>query len=166
MILRAVVLILLLSAAGNAQTNNSEVPEKAPNWISLPSALKEASAEDDKIMVFIYTDWCGYCRRMIQNTFQDDAVLSYLGDKFQTVRVNAESDNEIELDGQVVTEAQLAGALGATGFPTMVFMEPTGKYITHLPGYLEPSDYMCVLSFIGTGNYESMEYGEHLETCS
>ncbi len=164
--MRTVLLILLFSAAANAQSIDFDAVDKSPEWTPLPSALQEASAQDDKIMVFIYAEWCGYCRRMVHDTFQDDAVLNYLVDRFQSVRINAESDAEITLDGQVVTEAQLAQALGATGFPTVVFMEATGKYITHLPGYLEPSDYMCVLSFIGTGNYESLSYSEHLETCS
>jgi thioredoxin-related protein len=166
MLVRALAILFLIPMMGVAQGVDQDELTKSPDWISLPEALKEASASDDKIMVFIYTDWCSYCQRMLANTFQDDSVLDYLGEYFQTVRVNAESSDEVDLDGQVVTEAQLAMALGARGFPYMVFMEPTGEYITHLPGYLEASDYLCVLSYIGTESYESLSYTEHLETCT
>jgi len=165
MFTRVALILLAFSLSAFGQSVDWDQAEKTPDWTSLPDALQEAATSDDKIMVFIYTEWCGYCRRMIHNTFQDDDVLDYLEEKFQSVRVNAESTEEVSLDGQVVTESQLAQALGAQGFPTVVFMEPTGKYITHLPGFLEPNDYLCVLSFIGSGNYESQSYGEHLETC-
>ena len=162
----ALALILLFPLTSSAQYGSDYDVTKSPDWTSLPDALKEASALDSKIMVFVYTEWCGYCRRMIQETFQDDNVLGYLGEEFQSVLINAESTEEVDLDGQVVTEAQLAQALGVSGFPTIIFMEPTGKYITRLPGYLEPSDYMCVLSYIGSDSYETVSYGEHLESCS
>lgn len=159
------MLLAVPASVGCAQSGTSApAPESdAPNWVSFGSALDVAEADSQKIMVFVYTDWCGFCRRMNETTFKDHAVLSYLGEKFASVRINAESSAEVELPEQTVSEAQVAMALGASGFPTIIFMEADGRYITRLPGYVDPENYLEILTFIGENHYRDESFDEHLD---
>lgn len=150
----------------DAPPNADTEPLPGPTWVSLQSALSTAKVTDQKVMVFIYTDWCGYCRRMNNTTFVNEDVLSYLGEKFSAVRLNAESNEKVQMEDQTVTEAQLAMALGANGFPTTVFLEANGQYITRLPGYLEPQTYVDVLRYIGDNRYRTETYEEYMSSLS
>ena len=42
----------------------------------------------------IYTDWCGPCKLMDKNTFQNPDVAQYLNNNFYAVKFNAEGPNK------------------------------------------------------------------------
>jgi thioredoxin-related protein len=113
-------------------------------------------------MVFVYTEWCGFCRRMFNTTFKDQKVLGYLDEKFASVRINAESDGAVALPEQTLTESQVAQAMGVSGYPTIIFLDEKGGYITRLPGFLPPEDYIDVLTYIGDDHFKTESYEEHL----
>ena len=41
-------------------------------WSDVPALMKK---DKKKIVVDIYTDWCGWCKRMDASTFQDPKVM-------------------------------------------------------------------------------------------
>ena len=63
-----------------------------------------------KYVVDVYTDWCGWCKKMDKATFEDSAVGAYANPKFYSIKLNAESKNIIKYKGKEMTEAELAAA--------------------------------------------------------
>ncbi len=51
------------------------------------------------VVVFIHTDWCTYCEKMLQTTFLDDVILSQLEGRL--FFLNAEKEGPITIRGQV-----------------------------------------------------------------
>ena len=76
------ILLLLLPATIAAQ----EV-----EWMSWEEALarSESDAEPKKIFVDVYTDWCGWCKRMDATTFVDPTIVSLMDEHFYAVKLNA-----------------------------------------------------------------------------
>ncbi len=52
------------------------------------------------IVVFIYTDWCQFCKQMQQTTFKDASVISDLNDHFYFIAFNGESQEKITFNHQ------------------------------------------------------------------
>ncbi len=156
------LLLLIPASLGCAQSGDAATIGEDPEWIAFETAMADTGASSRKIMVFVYTEWCGFCRRMFGTTFKDETVLGYLDQKFASVRINAEGNGEVALAEQTLTEAQVAQAMGVSGYPTIIFLDETGGYITRLPGYLPPEDYIDVLTFIGDDHYKSESFEEHL----
>ena len=78
------------------QTKNGAQATSAVNWMSWEDAIaaleadKKAGRKGKKIFVDIYTDWCGWCKKMDKETFQVPKIAAYLNQHFYPVKFNAE----------------------------------------------------------------------------
>lgn len=137
-----------------AETAPASAP-KAMNWVPLEDGLKRASATGKYVFVTVYTDWCGYCRKLNNVTFKASPVLKELGKNFQSVRINAESQKTVVWQGKRMSEREVAGReWGVTGFPTMLFMSPKGEIIGSYSAYADPELMVKLLTYISSGARE------------
>ena len=47
-------------------------------WMSLEEAVEAQKKEPRKIMMDVYTQWCGPCKMMMANTFTNANVINYV----------------------------------------------------------------------------------------
>ncbi|HOX09199.1 MAG TPA: peptide chain release factor-like protein [Candidatus Omnitrophota bacterium] len=98
----------------------------AINWRpNLQDALKTAKDGGKPVMVDFYTDWCGWCKKLDSETYSNSKV-SKLAEKFVCVKIDAER------------EPALASKYQVTGYPTILFLDGSGKVLARIPGYLPP----------------------------
>lgn len=163
------VLLLIISALpiiGNAQKIN---------WMTFQEAVELNKTAPKKIFIDMYTDWCGWCKKMDQTTFQNSEVIEYMNANYYAVKFDAErSDtivfggytyiNEGERNGRRGTH-QLAIALlqGRMSYPSYVFLNKKNQVITVAPGYMEAKDFLPVLKYIATDAYLFEKYEEYIK---
>ncbi|MDP3024106.1 MAG: thioredoxin family protein [candidate division Zixibacteria bacterium] len=133
------------------------------NWQRYDQGLEQAKKDGKKVMVFFYTDWCGYCKRMNALTFTDEGVKKLLADKFVTVKVNGDSRNTLQVDKASITERELAAKYAVRGYPTIWFLEPTAEKISPLVGYVQTNEFTNMLSYVGGDWYKKISYDEYLK---
>lgn len=181
-ILAAGLLSLALYGTIPAQ---SPAPEATPavQWMEFDAALKTASASGKHIMVDVYTDWCGYCKKLDAETYSEEGVRKILADSYVSIKLKGDSSRKLKVSVQpldsegktllrfVVTdtasssEASLSrGALRATGFPTIAFLAPDGRLITTRPGYINAEQFTHIINFIKDDLYEVMSFNEYLQS--
>jgi thioredoxin-related protein len=109
-------------------------------WMKFEEAIA-ANAKDPKmILVDVYTDWCGWCKKMDKETFTDSKVVAHLQENFYAVKLNAENKNrKFEFMGKTYSEAEMAAAMRVRSYPNFVVIEPKLQNIAQLPGY-RPAD--------------------------
>ncbi len=130
-------------------------------WLSFDKGLAEAQKSDKKILVDVYTDWCGWCKRMDRDVYANDKVAGYLTQQYVLVKVNAESSEELHYKGKTYSEMDLAQAFKVTGYPTILFLDPDGNHITSLPGYVKADEFLGIVKFIGGDYYKTMKWEEY-----
>src|SRR5204863_9306617 len=59
-------------------------------WKSWDAGIKESGSAKKPVLVDVYTDWCGWCKRMDRDVYSREDVRTYLQRHFVTVRLNAE----------------------------------------------------------------------------
>src|SRR5690606_19582574 len=99
----------------------SESEDKKINWLTIEEVEKLTKEKPRKIFVDVYTDWCGWCKRMDATTFADAAVIDYVNENYYAVKLNAESGDNISLKGINTTGAELARSFRVSSYPTIVF---------------------------------------------
>ncbi len=117
------------------------------NWMSFEEAVKKQEEAPKIILINMYTDWCGWCKRMDENTYGNPAIASYINTHFYPVKFNAERKDTIEYKGNTYINDgqgrrpshQLAQALmgGRMSFPTTVYIDDDFRAYP-VPGYMEP----------------------------
>ena len=132
-------------------------------WMSFNEGVAAAKKSGKKLMVDVYTDWCGWCKRMDNDTYSDGSIADYLKNKYVTVKLNAESAGRLEYRGHSYTERELAAAFGINGYPSIIFLTQGGEPITVYPGYADPQKFKVVLSYIAEDHYKTTKFQDYVE---
>ncbi|HTK81394.1 MAG TPA: thioredoxin fold domain-containing protein [Bacteroidota bacterium] len=135
-------------------------------WKTFDAGFAEAKKSNKKIMLDIYTDWCGWCKRLDKDTYGNEKVMDYLNSQYVVIKLNAESATKLNFKDKEYSEAGMAQALGATGYPTIVFFDGKGEPITSIPGYVDAERFLPILTFIGDDSYKSMTWEEYTKKSS
>jgi thioredoxin-related protein len=104
------------------------------------AALEKAKKDNKLVIVDLYTDWCGWCKRLDKDTYSNKDVEARLTRDFVAVKLNPE---------QSPKGAQLARQFGTTGFPHIVFVNADGKRVYEIGGYLPPDQFLKELDKVG-----------------
>ncbi len=97
-------------------------------------ALARARGENRLLLVDVYTDWCGWCKKMDREVFADDRVAR-AARSFVAVRVNAEKGGE-----------KVAQRYDVQGYPTILFVDGSGKIVKRIDGYVDAAEMLRILT--------------------
>ena len=120
-------------------------------WKGYDKGLALAKKEGKKVMLHFWAEWCGYCKKMEKETFQEKEVIAYLNDYYIPIKVNSD------------IEQQLAANYFVRGLPTTWFLTKKGEKISNLPGYVPADMFLPILKFVHTDSYEKMSFKEFLD---
>ena len=155
----------LLGTAPEAQAQQGDFAAAPLNWEGFNDAIQEAGQGQKKVLVDVYAPWCGFCRKMHEETYIDDAIKSYLDEHFHVTRVNIEVDDDTlnYRGGYRLSSRMLATIFGTNGTPNTAFLDPEGNFITALPGFAPPEQFLNVLKYIATDAYKRQGFAEFVE---
>ncbi len=116
-------------------------------WLTFEEAAAKTQENPKMIFVDVYTDWCGWCKKMDKETFTDADVVNYINSNFYAVKMNAENTNKkFKFKGKDYTEASMAKTMRVSSYPNFVIMDPLMENITQLPGYREAEPFLTDLT--------------------
>ena len=166
-VLLPAVLLAAVSFLEAAPAKKAPAPSSAPSasstpqavatavrWTSLEQAAKDVAPGKKYLFVSVYTDWCGYCRKLNNVTYKAPKVIAELERNFRSVRLNAESDAKVTWKGKVYSSAQLAEEWGVEGYPTLLFLNGKGEIVGSFSSYAEPDLMVKLLTYISSGARE------------
>ncbi len=159
-------LALLISQLGFAQEQPAAAATAHINWLTVEEAYaKSKENPNKKILIDVYTDWCGWCKRMDKATYENPEIVNYINQNYYAVKFNAEQKGDISiLDNtfKFVASGQrgyheLAAALldGKMSYPSTVFLDENFQLIQPVAGYLEPAAFEPILHFLATDAYKN-----------
>lgn len=158
-------LILFIALTG-FRTDSVIKKSEGIQWITIEEAYAKMQKEPRKVLVDVYTDWCGWCKVMDRETYKNADVIDYINKKYYAVKLNAEQRESITLGNQkfeFIAEGQkgihqmaLALTNNQPSFPTTVFLDDKFQMIQPLPGYMKAKEFHEVITFFGD-NYNKKE---------
>ncbi|BCM94327.1 thiol:disulfide interchange protein DsbD [Abditibacteriota bacterium] len=96
------------------------------------TARSKSMATGKPLFIDIYTDWCGWCKRLDSDVYPDPRVQQ-MSASFVMLKLNAEG-----------TGAAFARSMQVTGYPTLIFATAQGGQLSRR-GYMEPNDFVAVM---------------------
>lgn len=143
-------------------------------WYTFEEAFKLNQTAPRKIMVDVYTDWCGWCKVMDKKTFSHKVIAEYLNNKYYAVKFNAEQKEDIILGNDTLKFVasgargyhQLAAALlnNKLSYPSVVFLDEQSKIIHLQQGFTKAQPFDVMLKYIGGSHYTNTEWTKWSET--
>lgn len=156
------LVIFFLSLCTYTQAQTTEI-----NWITLEEAVAAQAKQPKKIIMDMYTTWCGPCKLLDRNTFKNKDVISYINQNFYAVKFNAEGNSSLTYNDQLFSnpnydasrrgrnsQHELAGYFGVTAYPTILFLDEKSAYIAPIRGYHNPNQLELFLKLFASDSYK------------
>jgi thioredoxin-related protein len=127
------------------------------NWVSFDKAI-ELNKEDPKpILVDIYTDWCGWCKRMDKDTYANPVIAEYINENYHAVKMDGEGKEPITYKEHIFKFKsqgrsgyhELSALLmdGKLSYPTTVILNKEEKLLDRIPGYIDAKKMEMALAY-------------------
>ena len=137
-------------------------------WLSWDEAVKRMEKEPRKIMIDVYTDWCGWCKKMDATTMKDPMIAQLMNENWYAVKMDGEQKEDIEFKGRTYKfvaqgrrgyhELPAEMMNGRMSYPTLVFLDENYGVIQPLPGYRQAPELEKILAYFGGDFYKSTSW--------
>ena len=128
-------------------------------WVELGNVESLVKKEKKKVLVDVYTPWCGPCKMMDRMTFTDQALVDAVSKSFYPVKYNADGPDSFKFMGKEYgnpnfdpkktrgrnARHELANFFSVRGYPTMVVMDENMKIVDKIVGYKKPNELLAAL---------------------
>ncbi len=137
-------------------------------WMTFEEAVAKSENAPRKLLIDIYTDWCGWCKKMDKATYENPVIIDYINKNFYAVKFNAEQTASIDFSDHTfkflpngkrgVHELALALTNNKPSYPTTVFMDEEFRIIQPLPGYMDAKAMDPILKYIGGNKFKDTSW--------
>jgi len=144
-------------------------------WLTWNEAAELAKTEENpkKIFVDVYTDWCGWCKKMDNDTFQNAEVAAYMTENYYMVKLDGEQKEPIEFKGKTFKFVpsgrngyhEFAAALmqGKMSYPTTIFLDEKMNMLSPVPGYQKPEPFLKIAKYFGEDTHKEKDWKAYEE---
>jgi len=158
----------------SAQKNTEEKKKgESIKWMTFEEALIQNKKKPKMIFVDVYTDWCGWCKKMDVETFTDPEVVKYINKKYYAVKFNAEQKEPVTFKEQEFVNPnpeksksthKLALALlkNEKLYPSYVILDKASDWTYKMKGYQTPDELIPLLTYYGDEHYLKMSWAEYI----
>ncbi|MGB1206801.1 MAG: thioredoxin family protein [Chitinophagales bacterium] len=152
------------------KTMATSAAKGAIQWITLSELEQKIKKEPRKVMFDLYTGWCGWCKRMDRDTFQNPEVASYINENFYAVKFDAETSTTVNFNGNayefvpgrrrgtnMLATRLILGekSTGRVGYPTIAFLDENLNRIDAFPGYKNAHNFDELAHFVKEEQYKA-----------
>ena len=140
------------------------------DWLTWDEAvaLTQNEGNTKKVFIDVYTDWCGWCKKMDKDTFQNPEVAAYMNENFIMVKMDGEGKEPLDFNGKTFKYIpsgrrgyhELAAALlqGRLSYPTVVFLDEDMKMLSPVPGYQKVEPFLQIAHYFGDDIYKTQDW--------
>lgn len=169
----AFVMNMPKNATTTSADNQLVVIDESVNWISWDEMVEAQKTEKRKVIIDVYTDWCGWCKHMDKTTFKDASVATYINKKLYAVKLDAESRKEFQFHGHTfkyieqgrsgINELAYSLLDGKLSYPSIVYLNEAFERIIISPGYKDNAAMLKEATYVGDEIYSSKTWEQYLK---
>lgn len=136
----------------------------AIQWQPIERGMEMAAKYKRPLFIDAYTHWCGWCKKMDKEVFQNQQIINYINNNYIPVKYNAENQDTITINNKVYKDTtinkrhihQLSIALldGRFSYPTLVYIDREGRKYS-VPGYSKAKGLWPRLAYYAEDVYKS-----------
>lgn len=152
---------------------NTAYGQEEVKWYSIKEALELTAKEPRILIIDVYTDWCGWCKRMDASTFSNKEIAATLNKDFYPVKLNAEGKEDITIGDKTYKFVdngrrgyhELAAIVtkGRLSYPTISCVDEKGRVLHAYPGYKDADQFKIFLAYFNENAYMDTTWEEYRE---
>lgn len=131
--------------------------------IDIDKLALKAKEQNKHIMFFHHIPGCPYCKAMLKENFQDEALLKQIDENFIYVDIYTATEGSIRLKDFQGNYKEFSGHVGAFAYPSTIFMNGDGEVIHKAVGYRNIDEHFAEISYVSTGSYKTMDLEAYVQ---
>lgn len=149
----AKIIALTLVAFGVVSFTYKSAPTEELAWQNWNDGYNQVKKGGKIGLIDVYTDWCGWCKRMDKDTYAKKEIIDKVNKNFVPIKFNPEKQGVYYIDSTAYSGPQLYAMLSnnnSTGYPTTFFLIPKGDvmYVERVAGYQAAETFASTLDKI------------------
>jgi uncharacterized protein YyaL (SSP411 family) len=105
--------------------------ESKMNWLyDFDDGLHKAKVNNQVLLIYFYAEWCGWCTKLVQETYDNQKITPFLNEQFVCLKVDIDEN------------PSLAETYQNEIVPTTVFISSNRKELGRIEGYLSPEEFL------------------------
>lgn len=145
--------------------SHAVVAQQTINWMTWEEAVAKNKIEKKKIFVDVYTEWCGWCKKIDAQTFHDPNIVAYMNANYYSVKFDAEQKEDIVFRDRVFkyvkngrkgyNELAVELLMGKLSYPTIVFLDENIDIIQPIPGFRTVEEFEMMMEYFSDNYYKT-----------
>lgn len=134
-------------------------PANELKWLEFNEGYALAQKTGKIMLVDVYTDWCGWCKRMDRDTYAKEEIIQAINKDFVPIKFNPEITNvQYTYKGKKLDGYGLMAELANNqirGYPATVFVQTEDSKMELVSGYFDATRFKPVLERIALSHAHS-----------
>ncbi len=163
------IITTLLFTLFTFNTYSQDGESKHLKWYTFEEVNELVKSEPRPVLVDVYTDWCGWCKKMDKATYEHAEIVKYLNDNYYVIKFNAETKDTIVFHGKEFVnnranqrrgshDLAIAMLKGKMSYPSTVFLNGNLELLTATPGYLDAKKMEPILHYFAAEAYKNQKW--------
>lgn len=143
------------------------------NWLTWEEAQARNEKEPRKFFIDVYTQWCGWCKKMDKETFSNPDIIKYVNKHFYAIKFDAETREEINFDDKPYEYIKSGNSgyhklaaevtFGKLTYPTFVFLDEKLNILQPIPGYKDVLSLDKIMKYFAENYYKTTPWKKYEE---
>lgn len=106
-------------------------PPESIKWYNYTTGKYQSADSGKPIMVDVYTDWCGWCKKLDDETYSDTRVIELAANNFISVKVDGDDDYDFAIKYAI------------RSYPTILFVDSEDNEIHRVIGFRNADQFLA-----------------------
>ncbi|MBC7424909.1 MAG: DUF255 domain-containing protein [Bacteroidia bacterium] len=120
-------------------------------WYNFNDGFAKAKKQGKILVIDTYTDWCGWCKKMDHDTYENPDIIAKMNQYCIAVKFNPENNGSYNINGKIYNQQQLLTWLAKgsnRGYPTtFIWVKPNADEKVYMEvGYRDATDFNTTLN--------------------
>lgn len=112
-------------------TIRSKDEEREMNWLyDFDDGLRKVRVDNKVMLLYFCAEWCGWCRKLVQETYDNQNVVLFLNEQFVCLKV--------DIDQNLTLAENYQNHI----VPTTVFISSNRIELGRIEGYIPPDQFL------------------------
>ena len=139
-------------------------------WISFDTAIERNKTDPKPFLIDIYTDWCGWCKKMDRDTYANPVIAASINKNYHAVKMDGEGKKAITYKDYTFKYKsqgrsgyhELSALLmnGKLSYPTTVVLNAEENLLDRIPGYLDAKKMEMILAYFLEKDRKTKSWGQ------